>query len=307
MDYDIFFINLDTATKRRKNCEKNFPKSVRIPGVNGKELTIEDRHEKKILQNVSDGVAGCFLSHIAAWEKVSKSDKPWSIIIEDDYNPPDNFTEEVQNIINELPENWDLVNLYYYKFPRLVDYYVKLQGFDTTRSNYSKSLIKRGFNLSSCCYMVSKKGVTKLLDYYQNNGIKNHVDKIVNRVDLIKFCARDPIGKTNSRVFDSLTTQKRPYVFNKIMDDFRNISSDVSDAWFLSESDYKYGSFEINCWFGIFLIMGLLSGFLNMPFISKFLIFVFLIDALITRDIKGVGVDITTVLISFMTGYLIRL
>jgi len=184
---------------------------------------------------------------------------------------------------------------------------MNLQGFPIDRKPYSNNLIKRDFNLGLQCYMISKKGAQTLYDYYKKHGIENHVDKTMNRVDMIKFSSKEPIGTTSSKVFESKTVEnKRPYILNKILDDFHNINPDVSDAWFLSESDLRIGKIEVNCWFGFFIILGLIAGFFNIPFIVKFLLILFSLDTLITKDFIGLGIDVTTVAITFFIGFLMR-
>ena len=163
---DVYFINLETANERKEKYLKYYPEGIRFDAVNGKTMTDIERHQWNASHNVTGGILGCFASHVKLWKKISEGDSEFAVISEDDYEAPDDFMKKIEKIYSELPSDWDIVYLYYYDFPRFVDYYMRLQGFPIDKEPYSKNLIKRDFNLSTCCYMISKKGAQKLYDYY---------------------------------------------------------------------------------------------------------------------------------------------
>lgn len=56
------------------------------------------------------GAVGCSLSHFAAWERLRKSVDPALIIFEDDAQIPPDFKERLQELLDQLPVEWDVIN-----------------------------------------------------------------------------------------------------------------------------------------------------------------------------------------------------
>jgi glycosyl transferase family 25 len=56
------------------------------------------------------GAVGCSLSHFAAWERLRASSDPALIIFEDDARIPVDFKERLQEVLDEIPAEWDVIN-----------------------------------------------------------------------------------------------------------------------------------------------------------------------------------------------------
>ena len=125
----IYCINLDGADKRWNRVTEQFKNLGlnlnRFPAVNGKKIknidntkildtyntnvnALCDKNIKPNLTlNLSKGEYGCALSHLGLWEKIVNENINSCIIIEDDINPNNNFTD-YQELLTKLPSDWDI-------------------------------------------------------------------------------------------------------------------------------------------------------------------------------------------------------
>jgi Glycosyltransferase family 25 (LPS biosynthesis protein) len=85
-DYDVYVINLDSDRLRMERTAKQLKgvPYVRVPGVRGAYLPnlILDAMTNGYGSR-SKGTAGCFFSHIAAWERIAAAQRP-GLVLEDD-------------------------------------------------------------------------------------------------------------------------------------------------------------------------------------------------------------------------------
>lgn len=161
-----YIINLDTR-KDRFDITNNllnqydFKNVLRFPAIKGKDISIDELNKiiepsamKSILDNyrtdhheLSYGAVGCYLSHINIWKKLVNNDLDYIIIFEDDANPKFNFTE-LQQIIKNVPNDWDIIFFggIYNDYNIIKDNIVKLKRFYETHA-----------------YIINKKGALKLL------------------------------------------------------------------------------------------------------------------------------------------------
>ena len=113
----IYCINLDHRTDRWEESQEYFKKYnievERFSAVNG-------RDKSKILQTMKadqgilkkrPGLLGCSLSHYGAIKKGYDNGYNNVFIFEDDFILVDNFEEELEKAIQELPEDWDMFYL----------------------------------------------------------------------------------------------------------------------------------------------------------------------------------------------------
>ncbi len=177
---DIHVINLDkdknrldNLKKKNKNSNLNF---MRHPAVLGKNIKPSDTLYRKYLSPnfkhsskfIKSSVIGCSLSHHTLYEKLyygKNRKEKFHIICEDDAEIVDNFSEKLQNIFNQLPDDWDFVYLGMSK---------------PIGKKYSKNLLipkqKKGQygNYGSFGYLISESGLKKL--YKNSNQVKEAID-----------------------------------------------------------------------------------------------------------------------------------
>ncbi len=104
---------------------------------------------------MTNGSIGCAISHMKMWEFISKSDpENLFLVCEDDIILSKNFNDKIQDLLNEMPLNFDLLNLGgYNNRSRDIKYFVKNDLF--------KSYNPR---LGLYSYLIHPKGAKKLLD-----------------------------------------------------------------------------------------------------------------------------------------------
>tara|TARA_Y100000996_G_scaffold144459_1_gene111090 strand:- start:178 stop:1200 length:1023 start_codon:yes stop_codon:yes gene_type:complete len=141
---------------------------TKVEGINGKEINVEDfkdditptwdygtwRNNSKKLIKMSQGEIGCALSHLKSWKQAKEDNVNIAMILEDDGSYlHDDFLEYLNNILTEVPEDWDVIMLGF-----LIKNYM-LHSEEKIGNLYK---IKE-FVLTHC-YIINKKTIDKLLD-----------------------------------------------------------------------------------------------------------------------------------------------
>ena len=126
-DIDMYYINLDRATKRRaefeRQCKEQNLQVKRHEAVDGRRVSdeliekvlshprSEDFKNSILIDNrMNIGHFGCFLSHIGVFQKFMESDKPYCLIFEDDAEfKTDTFKRDVNRHMGNVPDDWDIV------------------------------------------------------------------------------------------------------------------------------------------------------------------------------------------------------
>lgn len=123
MTWPVFVINMADNTTRMDRVASELAQLgidfTRFEGVDGRALS-----QEKIAQ-VYDPVAnlrrsrhpmvkpeiGCYLSHIALWEKIAAGDAPGGFILEDDFAATDDLAEALAAIASD-DADWDIAKLF---------------------------------------------------------------------------------------------------------------------------------------------------------------------------------------------------
>mmetsp|Transcript_27858 Transcript_27858/g.86749 ORF Transcript_27858/g.86749 Transcript_27858/m.86749 type:complete len:404 (-) Transcript_27858:18-1229(-) len=143
------FINLDRRDDRREHLEALVAPHTwlrtamtRLPAVDGRGLSwpelleeglFTEEAESEAMHAERDGRAtigyaprtcsahltlggcGCALSHRRAWRALVNSDRPWALILEDDLTVVcRDFDDELDRVLEALPEDWDVCYLGYH-------------------------------------------------------------------------------------------------------------------------------------------------------------------------------------------------
>lgn len=108
--------------------------------------------------NFTRGQLGCFLSHYTLWHNLlHQSTLPYYIILEDDCVLDKSFQEHTQNVISELPPDYDFCYLYVYD-----DHYKNTTDVEIHNKQY---INKAYFTWCALSYIISRQGAKKLLEY----------------------------------------------------------------------------------------------------------------------------------------------
>lgn len=102
------------------------------------------------------GQIACSLSHISVWSEIIEQKIPYAIVLEDDafVNDAENFLLTIKSTLNELPSDWEYVNLYVCERHRRDDDDVQIAGATMINKSY--------YTWGTVGYMVSEKGAKRL-------------------------------------------------------------------------------------------------------------------------------------------------
>jgi GR25 family glycosyltransferase involved in LPS biosynthesis len=182
----VYVINLDRREDKWKRVSKNFNKynvcATRVSAIDGWSLTYEQRQELSgnYPVKLQEGHTGCLLSHVSVLKDAYEKGLDLIWIVEDDIEILDNIRKilEILSRLDEIDPDWDV----FYtdvdsknkkgetiqslssqfrpdrKYHSLA-YYLK-------RKEVDKDIIKLGQRFGNYSYIVSKKGIKKILDYF---------------------------------------------------------------------------------------------------------------------------------------------
>lgn len=168
MNYPIIIINLDRDVERFENAIKQlkgFEESiVRYSAINGKELNLNDiditPYTRYLIEHPNNrcshqqinsvGGIGCYLSHCNVWNMYQDSVEGGVLVFEDDLNVNEDFKDELIRILNNIPNDCDVLSFGY----------LGLLEKSKMMDNVNKS---SSFFFGLQGYYISNQGMKKLL------------------------------------------------------------------------------------------------------------------------------------------------
>jgi hypothetical protein len=177
-DYAVFAINLDEQTLRFQNLAAQFPADVhaliRIPGVKGRYLPDAaaarlggaDAARQK-------GTLGCFLAHVAAWERFRASVFDHGLFVEDDVKVAIDLPPSLAAL--DLPSGYELCFAGYgMEPPTPPGPGGLLHAVPVAATVAAKT---RTWNAPGAYgYFLSRRGAERLLDLVARDGFSGDVD-----------------------------------------------------------------------------------------------------------------------------------
>ena len=166
----IYVINLN-KNKDRWDVISKAAKKANIPitrfnAIYGKELPPNHPDIIKYFDKnnkLNSGQIGCALSHIKILEEAVKNNYDNILVFEDDAIIPPDFWEKLEPVVNELPDDWDILSLNC----------VRCKG-----KKYKYNLYKLLYNICLMGYIISKSGIIKLIKLL-NKKIKIPIDNFL--------------------------------------------------------------------------------------------------------------------------------
>ena len=170
---NMYYINMDKSIERKSRFLDRMQKFNNYNIIRIKAITPEDLHNYKITipwycNVMHNKEKACLLSHIKAIQTSYNNNDNYSLIVEDDLIINKNINWEY--FISVLPDDWEIVQLYYFKLP-----FSNNSQFKTLQKN--NFLIKtENILLSAAAYLINRKGMEKILKNINNNEINllNH-------------------------------------------------------------------------------------------------------------------------------------
>lgn len=192
----IFFINLDRRPDRYehflKQCHDNnisYNKIQRFKALDGNsyEFSKEEKEMFKEVdyrtQNFSKRIMGNQLSHYYILKEMVEKNYEYIIIFQDDIQLRKEFKKELENVLNNIPDNAEIVNIAFHKFAS----YNQFIPWDLNQTEEEKEMAKQNINNYVCIlndtvnpcslgYIVTLKGAKNLINHFKTNGFLRATD-----------------------------------------------------------------------------------------------------------------------------------
>ena len=120
--------------------------------------------ESKIAGQISN--IAVYKSHTNLWKYIFDNRLQYALVFEDDVTIPDNFLVDLDKILGNIPENWDI----------LFFGILRMMAQKTENPNFHRMLNKKGYNNGLHCYFVNLACTKKLLQLTTQVGAINQID-----------------------------------------------------------------------------------------------------------------------------------
>lgn len=238
----------------------------------------------------TNGMLGCFYSHLKAWQLVKDRGLKRALILEDDVKLHPGSVSKIRECMQELPPDWDILYLGCHSCGKSSLHDMGLAailGSRVTETRHSANLIRPGLASGTYAYIVSNRGAQKLLRLLPKPS--NHVDLAISSLGSeLQLFAIDPPVVTH--VYDnSSIASKTPVLLNSLT--AWNLPGDRRPVnWSLSEPLCRLGNdgFQLNGWAFLFLMTGCLLTY-NHKSIYPVLLYLALDYMLLSKNAKLVS------------------
>ena len=177
-DYVVFAVNLDEQTERFRRLKAQFPSDrhalIRIPGVKGRYLP--DAVAARLAgpqAPMLKGTLGCFLAHVAGWERFRASAFDHALFVEDDVRVAMDLPPSMAAL--DLPPDYDLCFAGYGTEPPpppVPTGFLHVVPVAATVAAKSRDLSTPG----TYGYFLSRRGADKLLGKVVRDGYAGDID-----------------------------------------------------------------------------------------------------------------------------------
>ena len=120
--------------------------------------------ESKIAGQISN--IAVYKSHTNLWKYIFDNRLQYALVFEDDVIIPENFLVELDIILRNTPENWDI----------LFFGILRMMAQKTKYENFHRLLNKKGYNNGLHCYILSYQSTKRLLHLIARIGAINQID-----------------------------------------------------------------------------------------------------------------------------------
>lgn len=123
-------------------------------------------------QGFKPGEIGNFGSHYLAWKYLLASDLESILIFEDDALLDPSFIDKYNIAMNNVPKDYDVMSIFVHE-----NQYNRFQN-----SDYVNQYVSKGYqDWSTLCYVVSRQGAQKMIDYIVDKGMDYPTDWFIFR------------------------------------------------------------------------------------------------------------------------------
>ena len=237
---NIYLINMDKDIDRlkkvTKECDKVNIKFERFSGVKTSDLSknILDKYIPEETQKYgTNGMIGCGLSHLFIWQDAVQKNYKNILVLEDDVQFTDDFNKYLQNVIEEVPKDYDILYLGY------------KDSICEAPSDCSFNYVyKPIFPLLTHAMIISNKGLKKLLNLIRK--IDHHIDwKIAYNVKKLNIYASKK--KIVNQIWESSNNSDLsnfPKIINYYLDQSYDCNN-IPESYEYNFQLFKYKDYKI--------------------------------------------------------------
>lgn len=192
----IYYINLDRRVDRREHFEnqckiEEIPMEIiqRYKAIDGSthEFTTEEMRMFSSCnyshESYAKNIMGNQLSHYNILKDMIENQYEYIIILQDDVIFKTGFNKKIENVILSIPENAEIINIGLHKHA-LFSHFVAwdltsesdLESISEVLVNNEICVLKDGINPCSLAYIVTLKGATNLVAYFEETGFVKATD-----------------------------------------------------------------------------------------------------------------------------------
>ncbi len=248
----IFVINLERNKERKKLIKQELYNhnlmynTTFVDGVDGSKLT-----DTQIKNNTTSffnlfgvkNVIGCGLSHLKVWKIIRNLGIPNALILEDDakltYNK-DNFVHKINQIIDNTPDDFDIINLGLK--------HVSLNVKNNVNNFIYKPRVYAGFQGYIISNKGANKGINSIMELYTHIDVQVEFDrKLIVYASVEKLISQDAADSNLADTF--------PTTLNRLLY-FKEPFGDLYVNYYVSVPLYQVSGFPINFFIFIYILIG---------------------------------------------------
>jgi GR25 family glycosyltransferase involved in LPS biosynthesis len=218
---NIYYINVDKSIDRNNRfLSRLYPtiNPIRISAITPNTLPIILK--PKLCDGCTDTEFACTLSHLKAIYTAYINNEKYAIIMEDDAIILRNFNWD--KLINLAPDNWEILQIHTTCVPFTTSFYHPIFKYRHTNKLWIKS---SNFMASCACYIVSKKGMEKMISLYLKNIDNYSIDDYFNKNNTLDW--KDI--KTTCQADGLIYNHFNKFVCTQMLIDVENFDSDIRD------------------------------------------------------------------------------
>ena len=193
-EINFFYINCKKDLNKNERMVNQWKKCCEIYGSNIPLIRRDAVHyldysssyyeSEYVIQDVESKISGqisniaVYKSHTNLWKHIFDNQIQYAMILEDDVIIPENFLVELEGILENTPESWDI----------LFFGILRMMAQKTKYPDFHRMMNKKGYNNGLHCYMVSRNSTKKLLKLITQVGAINQIDILLrNHAHVFNF------------------------------------------------------------------------------------------------------------------------
>ena len=247
----VYVINLDKDTERLASIDRQLRGCnvtyERFSGVIGKHIGFDERLTPFCAQFCTDGIKGCALSHRSIWQQAIENKYETILILEDDANLPPNFQEKVRDVLQRVPEEWEVIFLGCRMFCQ-DKYAVSKIGnrvLGMKAEEYDGDIHSVKGTVGAHAILYKKSFLERVIDEPISTHFDIHVTQMVQKYNAKAYGLHPEVvnlhedNSVNSNLSDSF-----PPMANYVLNLYKVV--DYPIGWGMSENFMKVAGFNIN-------------------------------------------------------------